>query len=217
MKKTIHFVLLSIFLTSCAASLTIDEKVYLKNELKELVKIDQIAAYIPQGKYKEYTQEQWQKFQDSVFTNNKIVVEKMFRKYGFLGFDKVGEDGSHDFWLIVQHCGKYAEFQKEVLKSMDKEVKKRNASPNNYAYLYDRVKVNAGEKQLFGTQVTYETETTGRAVPKIGLVDSANIDRLRKEYNLEPLKNYLNSMTASHYEMNKAHYVKMGITKPNLY
>ena len=100
---------------------------------------------------------------------------------------------------------------------MDKEVKKENADPNNYAYLYDRVKVNAGEKQSFGTQVTYETETTGRAVPKIGLVDSANVDKLRKEYTLEPLKDYLNTMTTFHYEMNKEHYEKMGITKPNLY
>jgi hypothetical protein len=77
--------------------------------------------------------------------------------------------------------------------------------------------VNAGEKQLFGTQVTYETETTGRAIPKIGLIDSANVDKLRKGYTLEPLKDYLNTLTRLHYEMNKEHYEKMGITKPNLY
>jgi hypothetical protein len=217
MKKTIPFLLISIFLTNCAARLTTDKKNYLKNELEGMVKFDQIAAYIPQGKYKEYTQEQWQEFKDSVFTNNKIMVEKIFHKYGFLGFNKVGKDGSHNFWLIIQHCGKYPEFQKKMLKSMDKEVKKGNANPNDFAYLYDRVKVNAGEKQLFGTQVIYETKTTGRAVPKVGLVDSANVDRLRKKYNLEPLKEYLNSMTTNHYEMNKEHYFKMGIVKPNLY
>jgi adenylate cyclase class IV len=121
------------------------------------------------------------------------------------------------FGYLVQHCDKYPEFQKKVLKAMNKEVLKRNADPNNYAYLYDRVKVNAGEKQMFGTQVTYETETTGRAIPKIGLVDSANVDKLRKEYTLQPLKDYLNMMTTAHYEMNKGHYQKMGIARPNLY
>ena len=100
---------------------------------------------------------------------------------------------------------------------MDREVKRGNANPNNYAYLYDRVKVNAGEKQLFGTQVTYEVETTGRAIPQIGLADSASVDKLRKDYNLEPLRNYLNQMSTMHYEMNKEHYQKMGITKPTLY
>ena len=217
MKSIISILTISIFLTSCAAKFTDNKKAQLKKELGEMSEIDQIAAYIPQGKYKDYTQEEWDKFKDSVTTSNKIKIEEIFNCYGFPGFDKVGKDGSHHFWQLVQHCDKYPDFQKNVLKAMDKEVKKGNANPNNYAYLYDRVKVNAGEKQLFGTQVTYEVATTGRAILKIGLADSANVDRLRKEYSLNPLKSYLNEMTTSHYEMNKEHYQKMGIEKPNLY
>ena len=217
MKSIISILIGSILLTSCAPKLTEEKRVQLKLDLEEKVKTDQVAAYLPQGKYKDYTPEQWNNFKDSVFTSDKLWAEALFKQYGFLGFDKVGKDGSDHFWLLVQHCDKYPEFQKSVLKKMDKEVKKANANANNYAYLYDRVKINAGEKQLFGTQLTYETQTTGRAFPKIGLADSANIDRLRKEYNLPPLKDYLNEMTTFHYEMNKEHYQKMGITKPNLY
>ena len=142
-------------MTSCAAKITESKRIQLEKQLKDMVEVDQVAAYIPQGKYKEYSKEQWHKFQDSVFTNDKMKVEAMFNKYGFLGFDKVGKEGSNHFWLLVQHYDKYPEFQKKVLKEMDREVKKENANPNNYAYLYDRVKVNAGEKQLFVTQVTY--------------------------------------------------------------
>ncbi len=217
MRKPITILIIPIFLASCAAKLTTDKKTHLKNELEEMVKADQIAAYIPQGKYIEYTHEQWNNFKDSVFKSDKNRVEAMFDKYGFLGFDKVGKEGSNHFWLLVQHCDKYPDFQKKVLKSMDREVKLGNADSNNYAYLYDRVKVNAGEKQLFGTQVTYETETTGRAILKNGLIDSINVDKLRKEYGLESLKDYLNEMTTMHYEMNREHYEKMGMTKPNLY
>jgi hypothetical protein len=217
MKNIISILTGSIVLISCASKLTGDKRIHLKQELAERVKTDQIAAYIPQGKYKAYTPEQWHNFQDSVFTSDKIWAETIFKKYGFLGFDKVGKDGSDHFWLLVQHCDKYPQFQKSVLKKMDIEVKKGNANPGNYAYLYDRVKINAGEKQLFGTQLTYETQTTGRAIPKNGLADPANIDSLRKEYHLTPLKEYLNEMTTMHFEMNKEHYQKMGITKPNLY
>lgn len=217
MKNIVLILLLSVVLDSCAAKITESKRLQLEKQLKEMVEVDQIAANIPKGKYKEYSREQWYKFQDSVFTSDKMKVEAMFNKYGFLGFDKVGKEGSTHFWLLVQHCDEYPEFQKEVLKAMDKEVKKGNANANNYAYLYDRVKVNAAEKQLFGTQVPYEVETTGRAIPKIGLADSANVDELRKEYNLGTLKDYLNEMTTAHYEMNKEHYQKMGITKPNLY
>ncbi|MCH5715585.1 hypothetical protein [Niabella hibiscisoli] len=105
---------------------------------------------------------------------------------------------------------------KKGIEVDEQASKKHNANPNNYAYLYDRVKVNAGEKQLFGTQVTYEVETTGRAIPKIGLADSANIDKLRKAYNLDSLKNYLNMMTMMHYEMNKENYQKKGIKSAQL-
>jgi hypothetical protein len=217
MEKSILILIISVALTNCGVKLTDRNKSVLNKELEEMVKIDQIAAYMPQGKYKDYSVEQWNKFKDSVFTSDKVRIEVMFSKYGFLGFDKVDTAGSNNFWLLVQHCDKFPEFQKKVLKAMDREVKRGNANPNNYAYLYDRVKVNAGEKQLFGTQVTYEVETTGRAIPQIGLADSASVDKLRKDYNLEPLRNYLNQMSTMHYEMNKEHYQKMGITKPTLY
>ncbi len=217
MQKAILFLFVSAILVGCAAKLTANQQAQWKKQLEDMVTVDQIAANIPKGKYKELSREDWQKFKDSVFTANKAQAEIMFNKYGFPGFDKVGKDGSQHFWLLVQHCDQYPAFQKRVLKSMNKEVKKRNANPNNYAYLYDRVQVNAGEKQLFGTQVTYEVETTGRAIPKIGLADSVNVDQLRKAYGLDSLKNYLNMMTMMHYEMNKENYQKKGIMSPQLY
>ena len=216
--KSLFFIFFScLILISCATKVTGNHKIELEKELGEMAEIDQIAAYIPQGKYKEYTQQQWAKFKDSVFTNNKKKSEGYFNKYGFLGFDKVGKEGSYHFWQVVQHCDKYPEFQDKVLKVMDKEVKKGNANPINYAYLYDRVKLSKGEKQRFGTQVIYEIKTTGRALVKNGLIDSVNIDKIRKEYNLGTLKEYLNQQTISHFEMNKQHYTELGIIKPNLY
>jgi len=188
-----------------------------QNELREMAEIDQVAAYIPQGKYKDYSPEQWNGFKDSVFSSNKGRVEKMFGKFGFLGFKQVGKDGAGDFYLLVQHADKYPQFQKKVLAEMSKAVRKGDANPNNYAYLYDRVKVSAGEKQLFGTQVEYETQSTGRARPKFGLTDSVNVDKIRNEYGLPPLKQYLNQMTEMHFEMNRKHYEEMGIKRPNTY
>jgi len=205
------------FIVGCATKFSESQKISLKNQLKEMVETDQIAAYIPQSKYKDYTTEQWNTFKDSVFTSHQNVLESIYKKYGFLGFDKVDKDGSQNFWILVQHCDDFPEFQKDVLKSMKQEVKNNNASPRNYAYLYDRVQVNLGEKQLFGTQVDYEIiSETVRATPKNGLLNSENIVRLRQEYELEPLKDYLNEMTKLHYEMNQSNYEKNGI-KPFLY
>ncbi len=189
MEKVISFLTISIFLTSCAVKLTDEKKTNLKNELEEMVKVDQIATKAhPNGNYSSYTQEQWYRFRDSVHTNTKIKVEEMFNKYGFLGYTKVGKEGSNHFWLLVQHSDKYPEFQVRVLKAMNKEVKKGNTSPSDYAYLYDRIKVKAGEKQKFGTQLSYDS--AGHPFPAIGLIDSANVDNFRKAYGLEPLRDY---------------------------
>ncbi|WP_026709183.1 DUF6624 domain-containing protein [Flavobacterium frigidarium] len=127
----------------------------------------------------------------------------------------MGESGSNDFWLSVQHSDKFPEFQRKILKSMKKAVKRGNANPNNYAYLMDRVNSNNGEKQMFGTQVDYRMN--GQAKPKNGLIDSLNVDKRRSEYGLKPLKDYLNQMTQMHFEMNEDHFAKKGIIKPNLY
>lgn len=207
------------FLFSCASNnyLTESERISIKKELLNMVEQDQIAANPRQGKYKSYSTERWKAFKDSVFSSHKQKLEIYYKKYGFLGFDKVGKEGATHFWLLVQHFDEFPDFQKRILKDMEKEVKKDNANPKDFAYLYDRVQINSNKKQKFGTQVEYESETTGRAFPKNGLVDSANVDAIRFKYGLTPLKDYLNNMTIMHFEMNKDQYEKQGVHSPNLY
>lgn len=217
MKRFLFIMLILPLLPACATKLTTRKAEVLKHELREMKTIDQVAAKVKAGKYLNYPEARWNQFKDSVFATNFEKAKIIFKKYGFPGYSMVGKETSTDFWLIVQHLDKYPEFQRLVLKAMDVEVKKNNANPSNYAFLFDRVKINAGEKQLFGTQVTYEVATTGRAVPKLGLIDPANVDRLRKDYGLEPLNEYLNMMTNLHFNMNKQHYLDLGITQPNLY
>ncbi len=221
LQRSFRIVTFILIVLACACSnqkyITDKEKMRIKHDLLEMVKIDQIAAKPRAGIYKSYSTERWESFKDSVFFSNQSKLNKYYKEYGFLGIDKVDKEGATHFWLLVQHCDKFPEFQKKVLRNMEKEVKKGNANGENYAYLFDRVQVNANKKQKFGTQVTYEVETTGRAFPKVGLLDSANVDLLRKEYGLTTLKEYLNMMTEMHFQMNKESYVKKGILEPNLY
>ena len=187
----------------------------LANELKKMAEVDQIAAYIPQGEYKKMTKVQWNSFQDSVFTTHKNRIKQIFEKYGFVGFDLVGEEGSQNFWLMVQHSDHDPDFQKVVLEKMEIELYKKNVKPSNYGLLVDRVRLNSGEKQIFGTQVSYNMET-GQAYPK-NLEDSLNVNKRRKSIGLEPIEVYLNVMTEMHFEMNKKNYTEKGITEPKLY
>jgi len=186
----------------------------LADSLAKWVVIDQTAAGIQQGKLKDMPQKEWQAYKDSVFNTHQQLLAKIFKQYGYPGYDLVGKKGSNNFWLMVQHCDKQPGFQQQVLKAMKIEMEKGNADSKNYAYLTDRVNLNTGQKQVYATQLMYNTDSC-QAIPR-PLVDSTNVNQRRKEVGLEPIEDYLNMMSQMHFDMNKAVYEKKGITKPKL-
>lgn len=189
----------------------------LADELSKMEVIDQLAAAnaYPTESYSHLTQDEWESFKDSVYLTNQKRVKEIFEEYGFAGFDLVGKEGSSNFWLIVQHSDHNPEFQKEVLEQMKIEISKGNASSRNYGLLVDRVNLNTGQPQIYGTQVDYNMEIC-QAFPK-NLADSINVNKRRKEIGLQPIEEYLNDMAKMNFEMNKEFYLKKGVTKPKLY
>ena len=187
----------------------------LANELEKMAVLDQIAANIPQGENKKLAKAQWKAFKDSVYTTHQIRLKQLLDQYGFVGKDLAGEEGSFNFWLMTQHCDHDPEFQREVLRAMKPQVDQGNADPSNYGYLVDRVNLNTGEAQIYGTQVDYNFDIA-QAYPK-NLADSANVNKRRAAIGLEPLENYLNQITLLHFDMNKQFYLDKGITEPKLY
>ncbi|MGV6828439.1 MAG: DUF6624 domain-containing protein [Flavobacteriales bacterium] len=223
MKKILGILIIGLSFFGCKENSSVKEEIKQKielnqdlaDELKKMAEVDQIAAYIPQGEYEKMSKEEWNSFKDSVFITHQKRLKQIFDKYGFVGFDLAGEEGSRNFWLMVQHSDHNPNFQKEVLEKMKIEVDKGNAIPSNYGLLVDRVNLNTGRKQIYGTQVTYNTET-GQAYPK-PLEDSLKVNERRKLIGLKPIEEYLNGMTEMHYEMNKENYLKKGVTEPKLY
>ncbi|MGO4919164.1 DUF6624 domain-containing protein [Maribacter spongiicola] len=187
----------------------------LADELLRMAVVDQIAAGVPSGKYRELPLEEWKKFKDSVFRTREKRLQKVFKNNGFLGYDLVGKDGSRNFFLMVQHSDHKPEFQSRVLEKMKIEVDKSNANSGSYGLLVDRVNLNTGKAQIYGTQVTYNMNT-GQAYPK-KLKDSINVNKRRKSIGLEPIEVYLNDMSEKHFEMQKENCLNKGITKPFSY
>lgn len=220
MKKNIIF--LSLIFIGCNShqKISTSERGNIVSELAYIEKIDQKYAGIPSKELveKNGSEKAWKLFvikRDSIGLDNQIRIKKLFNKYGYLGFDKVGKDNTNKFWLPIQHADNDVEFQKKMLKVLRKEIKNNNADKSTYALLEDRVAINSNVKQRFGTQVTYNKY--GQAIPKNGLIDTLNIDKLRLDYNLPTFKDYYNLMTRNHFEMNKEIFLKEGITEPKLY
>jgi len=222
MKRLLLFLIAGLLLLNCSQTFSQNKKnerkiefnQELADELKSMMEIDQIAAGIPipQGKYKDWTM--LSNFKDSVFTTHKKRLEEIFEKFGYPGYSLVGEKGAQDFWVMVQHCDSDPAFQLRVLQKLKIEVDNKNASGSCYGLLTDRVKINTGEKQIYGTQVIYNS--LGQAYPK-SLADSVNVNKRRAEVGLDPIEEYLNAMTQMNFEMNKEYLKSIGITKPTLY
>lgn len=215
-------IILTFLLFGCTSnkSLTDIEKEKINTELDYIGKIDQKYAGIPfDDLIKKYGNEKaWKIFEekrDSVGLDNQQRIKKLYLKYGYLGFKEVGKENSVKFWLPIQHADKDVKFQKKMLKELWKQIRINNANRSDYALLEDRVAINTNQKQRFGSQVTYNE--VGQAIPKNGLLDSVNIDKLRAEYGLPSFKDYYNWMTTNHFEMNKEILLKKGITEPKLY
>ena len=94
----------------------------LTNELKRMKKVDQIAAYIPQGEYTKMSEIEWNSIKDSVFVTHQKRIEEIFNEFGFVGYDLAGKDGSDNFWVIVQHSDHLPKFQMKVLEKMKEQV-----------------------------------------------------------------------------------------------
>jgi hypothetical protein len=135
------------------------------------------------------------------FARHQPILEKILQQYGYPGIRQVGEKSAGNFWLLVQHADAHLDFQRRVLKLMLPEVQRKNASPVNYAYLIDRVAVNTGQPEEYGTQVEFTGPGLGKAVPR-SLRDPAQVNQRRAAIGMEPLEKYLDGMNKMHVEMN---------------
>lgn len=123
-------------------------------------------------------------YNNSVVRKNTERAKETMEEYGWPGNSLIGLSASHAFWLLVQHSDHDLEFQKEALELLRQVVEKGEASKSNLAYLMDRVRVNSGEPQLFGTQFQQD-----RLEPQ-PIEDPEHLEERRKEYELGPFEEY---------------------------
>lgn len=122
--------------------------------------------------------DEWKTVGDS----NKILLKTLFKENGFLGYSEVGEQSSHNFLQMVQRMDADSIFQQEVLVVMKKQIEKINASPIEFAYLTDRVNLNQGKPQVYGTQLKINEKGTSYE-PKM-VIDPENLNKRRAEIGL---------------------------------
>lgn len=128
-----------------------------------------------------------QSFQWKVNVNaNTYELMKIVLQIGWPTVSKVGEEASQKAWLLVQHADHDVAFQKQCLDLMLNEAYE-DVPEVDIAFLYDRICVNEGRPQFFGTQFTANAYGAYGPAP-IELPEF--VDERRKSLGLAPLVEY---------------------------
>lgn len=146
---------------------------HLASELQELVDADQDM------RERSQTEDYWD---ENVDLKNTERMKQIIAEIGWPTISKVGVEGASNAWLLVQHADHDMVFQSECLRLM-KEAPAGEVNVINVAYLEDRVRVNEGRGQLYGTQFTQEG---GKHIPKT-IEDVGDIDTRRAQVGMGPL------------------------------
>jgi hypothetical protein len=125
---------------------------------------------------------QWQRIDQE---NTRWLADVVSAR-GWPGRTLAGEDGAAAAWLLAQHADRDPARQRTFLAALRAAAGQGEASLSQLAYLEDRVRVNAGQPQLYGTQFT---ETGGEFGPR-PIEDPHRLDERRAEAGLEPFADY---------------------------
>lgn len=115
-------------------------------------------------------------------------LKEIIKEFGWPAISLVGEDGSNAVWLLVQHADHDLEFQKECLELIKDAESRGEAKKNHIAFLTDRVRVNSGQPQVFGTQ--FFKDENGKYAPR-PIENESTLDERRMTYGLDPFEDYL--------------------------
>ena len=117
---------------------------------------------------------------------NTVWLARTVRRDGWPGVAAVGADGAHAAWLLAQHADRKPAVQRMFLEKLREAVARGDAARKDLAYLEDRVRVNAGRPQLYGTQ--YGVTEAGFGPRPIE--DPGGLDERRAAVGLQPMADY---------------------------
>ncbi len=132
---------------------------------------------------------------------NYQEAKALFNNYGLPVNSLVGEELAHKYWLIVLNCNDDSWFQTGVLKAMYLAMEENDISTSDYAFLADRIRINRGKTQIYGTQIKYNEKASSYEPYEIR--DEKNVDQRRVLMGLAPIKKYMQEVNQKYQKKAK--------------
>lgn len=129
-------------------------------------------------------------YDESLDRVNTEELKNIVRTFGWPTIQLVGEEASHNAWLLAQHADHDVSFQKEVLEFMRRAYRQnpQSVKKENITYLWDRILCAEGKEQEFGTQL--HRSENGIFVPE-PIREPEKVDERRVAYGLISLGEYM--------------------------
>ncbi|MFJ3219001.1 DUF6624 domain-containing protein [Kitasatospora sp. NPDC086801] len=99
----------------------------------------------------------------------------------------VGPEAARAAWLVAQHADRQLDVQRRAVELMAEAVAGGAASARDFAFLQDRLAVNEGREQRYGTQIGAVAD--GHPVPW-PCEDPERLDERRAGVGIEPFDEY---------------------------
>jgi hypothetical protein len=118
-----------------------------------------------------------------VTVRNADRLAEIIDEHGWPTAELVGPEAARRAWLIAQHADRQLHLQRRALTLLTEAVHAGQGDATQLAMLRDRVLVNEGRPQIYGTQIAGVAD--GAPVPW-PCEDPERMDRRRAEVGLEP-------------------------------
>jgi hypothetical protein len=139
------------------------------------------------------------KYDPDILRMNADFLKGTIRRIGcWPDAPKVGDEASHGAWRIAYHADHDPAFQQQCLALMRACPSMESVSSRDIAYLHDRVCVNLGRPQLYGTQIEY---MNCRYVPKGSVFDLKGLDERRSHMKLCSFIGHLKRVNEGKYPL----------------
>ena len=120
------------------------------------------------------------KFAKEDHRNQELVVS-IIEKCGMPTLKEVNQEQMDAIWLVLQHSTK--EIRKKYFPQIEKAVKNGDLSKQDYALMKDRILMDEGKPQIYGSQIE-----NGKLYK---LENPKTVNERRKEMGMEPIEDYL--------------------------
>jgi len=117
---------------------------------------------------------------------NIAKVVAIIERYGWPEPDTAGVEGGRTAFLVIQHAD--IDIQERYLPMIREQVKKHYLKGEALALLEDRINIDRGRAQEYGTQIGRDKDGN-YFVDK--LKDPDNVDKRRQEMGMEPMADYV--------------------------